>query len=174
MLEVAAVLGGRPARGAAQRRFVAAHVQAMDAITVDLHEQHDAWVAARAEVEALAGTTIVAAPLDAPKRGGALVVLLVALMFPAFLVWDLVRLGARGVVALLDGVALRVRTIGTLSVRAARQLAVAAARVRRQWTEVRLAFATAGVEARRRVTAARLRTRLRISRLRRQRRTRAG
>src|SRR4029078_3977841 len=84
---------------------------------------------ARAEIEAIAGVTV-AEVTDEPARGGLLVSVLVVLLFPAFLLWDVARLTGRGLVSLVDGLALRVRTIGTLLARAARCLATAAGRAR--------------------------------------------
>ena len=74
LLETAALLVGRPPRGAAQRRFVAARVRALTATAAELRERHEAWTEARAELDAIGpGVAAPAAPADRPARAGLLV-----------------------------------------------------------------------------------------------------
>jgi hypothetical protein len=106
VLEVAAVLGGRPARGGAQHRCVAARVAVLTSLRDELLERQHALDAAREEL----GVT--GAGGEGPReRGGPLVLLFVALLVPFVVGWELVRVVVRVVLALWDGVALRLRGV---------------------------------------------------------------
>jgi hypothetical protein len=166
MLEVAALLGGRPPRGAAQRRFVDARMRVLCDATADLRERHEAWVEATAEVQAMAPATEAPAG-TAERRPGVLAGLLVVLLLPVFLTWDLVRGIGLGVVALFDGLALRLRSTGTLLVRGARRCGRTIALAGARWTAIRTGVAASACEAHARVVAARLRLRLHLRRARR-------
>jgi hypothetical protein len=165
LLEVAALLGGRPPRGAAQRRFVAARVAAMADTAADLQQRHEVWVAACDEVEALVPDT----PLQEPSetRSGPLVAVLVVLLFPLFLGWDLLRAMACGLVALGDGSALRLRTTGRLVAQLGSGAIGLLKRARAAWTGACDEVVAAVREAHHRVSSARLRVRLRVRRARR-------
>jgi hypothetical protein len=163
LLEVAGLLGGRSPRGGAQRRFVAAHVAAMTDAALDLRERHSAWTAARAEVNAISPADIT----TEPAPGGVLVGLFVIVLFPLFLLWDVVRGAGRGIVSLLDGVALRLRTAGRLAVRAGAAVVGFTVRSFRAWEIARDRVIDSAREARHRVVAARVRLRLRLRRARR-------
>jgi hypothetical protein len=165
LLEVAALLGGGLPRGATQRRFVAARVRAMTAAAADLEQQHQAWVAAIAEVDALAPSPPLEAPL--PRRDGPLVGVLVLVLLPGFLAWDLLCATARAGVALVEGLALRLRMASRLLARAASAAGALVGRARDVWTSARKDLAVATREAHHRVTAARIRLRLRLRRARR-------
>lgn len=166
LLEVAALLGGGPPRGGAQRRFVAARVEALCEITVALRERHDALDAARDEVEALAPTPADDLAPAATTASGPLVGLFVVVLFPAFMGWDAVRGTARLVVAFVDGVALRVRTTAGLLFRAGRALVRTVAKAFDAWAAIRDRVLASAREARHRVAAARLRLKLRLRRAR--------
>ena len=165
LLEAAAVLAGRPPRGAAQHRFTAARVQAMRDAATEMCEWHEAWTAARAELEVIAPTT--SPPGPAPSRPGAMVGLLAVVLLPAFLAWDGGRLAVRCVLALFDGLALRLRATGRLFGRAACGLVGLAGLARRVWNDARAVLADAAVESRHRSVALRLRVRLRLRQARR-------
>jgi hypothetical protein len=164
LLEAAALLAGRPPRGAAQRRFIAARVAAMTDATAALDERHEAWTQARAEVDAISFVALSEAPAQ-PARD-LLVGVLVVVLLPAFLVWDLVRALGHGILALLDGIALRVRTLGCLIVRGVMAGAAVLQRVGDMWAGLRERLVDAVSEAHHRVAAARLRLRLRLRRAR--------
>lgn len=163
LLEVAALLGGRPPRGASQRRFVAARVTAMVSSSDDLRERHQLWTEATAEVDAI-GSPV---PPAEESRGGVLVTVFVALLFPLFLGWDLVRGVGRAVVGFVEGLALRVRTAGRLVVQAVASLGGLVVSAFRAWASVRDRVVESAREAHHRVAAARLRMRLRFRRARR-------
>ena len=175
LLESAALLAGRPPRGAAQRRFVAARVRVMEETAAALEERHGAWTAARAEVDGLAtpglgDATEAAAPpevVEARSRPGLLVGVLVVLLMPAFVAWDLVRGTGRAAVALADGVALRLRTAGVLAVRGICAAGRGVLRAGAAWWALRRHLVVAAGEARHRVVAARLRVQLHLRRARR-------
>ena len=166
VLEVAAVLAGRPPRGATQRRFVESRVRMMKATTAELRERHHAWTEARAEVDSIAsGVTL---PAIAPQtRDGLLVRFLVVTLFPLFAAWDLVQLTARGAIGLCDGVALRLRTIARIASRAALTVAATLRDLSRRWTEVRTTIVRAVGETRHRFVATRVRVRIRLRQARR-------
>jgi len=92
--EVAAVLAGRPPRAASQRRFVDVRLQAMNDAASELEERHQAWSAARAEVDAIAAGILLPEP-SLPTRDGVLVRMLVVVLFPGFAAWDAMRFGGR-------------------------------------------------------------------------------
>lgn len=163
LLEVAALLGGRPPRGATQRRFVAARVAAMVSTTDDLRERHQLWTEAAAEVDAI-GSPV---PAAEESRGGVLVVVFVGLLFPLFLGWDLVRGVGRAVVGVVEGLALRVRTAGRLVVQGVASVGGLVARAFHAWASMRDRVVESAREAHHRVAAARLRMRLRLRRARR-------
>ncbi len=176
LLEVAAVLAGRPPRGAAQQRLVRARVAAWTATAADLRAHHDSWREAVAELDALAPSPDRDAEPAAPRRAdGALVGVLLVVLAPVFLAWELVTGAVRGAVALADGVALRLRTAGHACVwavraaalglgRALRAAVAVLARTVRRWAELRRRVVAAAVEARGRFIAARLRLRLALRR----------
>ena len=161
VLEVAAVLAGREPRGGAQRRFVTARVRALQSTAADLRDWHESWRLACDEVEGIAPTTPPAA-VPAPAADGHLVTALVVLLFPVFLVWDVVRAGGRGMVGLLDGLALRIRTTARLVVRAGGATVDYIQQAARSWARLRDATVEATTEARRRFLALRLRVQLRL------------
>lgn len=167
VLEAAALLAGRPPRGAAQRRFVDARSRAMSEAAAELRERHEAWIAAWTEVDALAPVVPPEQAVPAPSSPGALVSLLVVLLFPAFVGWDIVCVTGRGLAALADGLALRARTAGILAVRAVLAVAALGARARGVWRDLRSALVDAVTEAHRRISSARLHLRLRLRRARR-------
>jgi hypothetical protein len=174
LLDVIAVLGGREPRGGAQRRFVAAHLAALEQTAASLQEWHDAREAALAELVVLVpeGTP---PPLTRPDEPApALAKILLVALLPLFAAWELVILAARAIVALADGVLLRARTLVVVSgrglVRAGRSLSVA----RALWTDARAAVVLAAREAARDAIAIRARVRVQVRRAMRSRRLRAG
>ena len=167
VLEVAAVLAGRPPRGAAQRRLVAVRVRALHDTAAGLRSHHESWREATAEVDALAPAGPAAPTSHGPSGprqdgGGPLVTVLLVVLAPAFLAWELATGGVRAAGALADGVALRARTAGRAAVWAGRGTATLAARTARRWVSLRHRVAAAAAEARARFLAARLRARLRL------------
>jgi hypothetical protein len=54
LLEVAAVLAGRPPRGAAQHRLVRVHTETWTTTAADLRAHHESWREAVAELDSLA------------------------------------------------------------------------------------------------------------------------
>jgi hypothetical protein len=106
VLEVAAVLGGRPARGGAQHRCVAARIATLSALTEELLERQGSLDAARDELGVPAADEV-----EGVRGGGPLVLVFVALLVPFMVGWEV----ARGVVhigiALWDGIALRLRGV---------------------------------------------------------------
>lgn len=174
VLEVAAVLGGRPPRGAAQRRFVEARVRAIEAMTAAAEERHAAWLAARAEVEAISAIPL-SDPVPAPPTSRSLVRLFVVVLFAAFILWDLGGLIVRAAMSLVDGLALRARAAIRLLMDAGLLIARFARRSLRQWRQVRAALVLAAREARGEAAAARTRLRLHMRSARRNvRRARVG
>lgn len=172
LVEVAAVLGGRPPRGAAHRRFVAARVAALQKAASELRDWHESWVAAQAELDLIDPKLL---PQEAPsaRRGGVLTTVLVIVLFPAFLLWDAARGIGRGAISALDGLALRVRTAARLVVRAGRFTASMVVDATRRWTDVRDRILAAAREARARFVAGRVRLRAQ-TRLARRRAARSG
>jgi hypothetical protein len=145
---------------------VAARVKALMDVASELRERHDAWVAARAEIDAIAAVSMPEAPR--PQRTGLLVSVLVVVLVPAFLAWDVLTLAVRAVAALLDGLALRLRTAARLVAGAGHGAVVLAMRARRAWDRGRDALVVAATEAHHRVAAGRVRLRLRLRRARRE------
>jgi len=138
LFEVASLLGGRPPRGAAQRRFVAARIAALSEAAGALREWHELWVEACAELSTAAEPIPPAESLERPPaRPGVLVTVVVVFLVPVFLFWEAVLLIGRAELALLDGVALRTRTAGRLLVRGVVATAALAARVRGVWIDAR-------------------------------------
>src|SRR5205823_1455134 len=130
-----------------------------------LRERHAAWTQARAEVDAI---SFVAIPERHPQPSRDPVVgVLVVVLLPAFVGWDLLRAAGHGLVALVDGLALRVRTLGCLVVRAAAGVVAVLERVGHAWAGVRARLTFAASEARHRFVVARLRLRLRLRQIRR-------
>jgi hypothetical protein len=176
LLEVAAVLAGRPPRGSAQQRLVRVRVAAWTATAADLRAHHDSWREAVAEIDALApGPDREDRPAAPGPASGALVGVLLVVLAPVFLAWELVTGSVRAAVALADGVALRARTAGRALVwavraavvglgRALRAAAAVLARTVRRWAELRRRVVAAAAEARGRFIAARLRVRLAVRR----------
>jgi hypothetical protein len=175
LLEVAALLAGRPPRGGAQRRFVAARVDAMASAAAALRDRHHAWTAARAEVDAIAPSALDESRTDgAPvqsEASGPLVGLLVVVLLPAFVLWDAVCGSGRALVALVDGFALRLRTAGALALRLVAGAGSLVVRGYHAWHDIRVHVMAAAKEARHHVVAARLRLRLQLRRARRRTRT---
>jgi hypothetical protein len=85
---------------------------------------------------------------------------LLVVLAPVFLAWELVTGTVRALVALADGLALRVRTAGRALLWALRAGLTLLARTRRRWAELRRLVVAAAAEARGRFLAARLRARL--------------
>lgn len=160
LLETAALLVGRPPRGRAQWRLVEARVRALADVVAELEERHQAWVEARRELDEMAPPPAVeTAPTE---RSGVPLRMLVAVLLPFFLTWDALAFAGRMALALVEGVAIRLRATGRVALRAGRVFTGAAAAARRSWTELRSTFATAARDARRVATAAGLRVRLRL------------
>jgi hypothetical protein len=159
LLEVAALLGGRPPRGGAQRRFVAGHVQAMRDCTTAL-------AAARAEVEALSPDDPGPEPTTS-RAAGPLVAAMVVVLLPTLLAWDIGRGVVHGLLALLDGLAFRARTTARLVVRGAAAVGAVGVAAVRSWGELRERVVMSSREAWRRVVALRMAARLRLRRARR-------
>jgi hypothetical protein len=111
VLEVAAVLGGRPARRSSQRRFVEVRLAALERLVTELTERHEAWRAAMDELDALASPELGVTAVEPPAGSTWLSTLLLVLLAPAFLFVDLLRGVVRLAVALFEGVALRIRTV---------------------------------------------------------------
>ena len=153
VIETAAILGGRPPRGGAQRRFVAARVSALTDLTTDLRERHEAWTAARAELDALV-PPIEPSPPARPRPGVVVFVGMVVLL-PFMLAWDAVLATGHGLLALADGVVLRVRLVG----RAVVGLVTSSVDL---WRELRASAIAAAREASGRAAAARVRLRMRL------------
>jgi hypothetical protein len=168
LLEVAAALAGREPRGAAQRRLVAGRVAALRQVEDDLYAHHVAWREAVAEVDALAPTESevgTAAPTSAgfaADRDGPMVTLMLILLSPLFLAWELVTGTLRALRALVDGVALRIRTAARAVRWALHAVGWLIAGAIRQWAALRRRVVAAAGEARARFIAARLRLRLRF------------
>jgi hypothetical protein len=167
LYDVAAVLVGRPARGAAQRRFVVVHTRVLTAMAADLHERHAAWTAAMAEVDAISPQAPTAPASPTPEKDGALVTALLVALSPGFIAWDLVCGTVRGLVGLRDGLTLRMRAVARLVLRAIAAVGDLLVRTARAWRSVRLRVAAAGSEARHRFLATRVRLRHRLRTLRR-------
>lgn len=167
LLEVAAVLAGRPPKGAAQHRLVRAHTETWAATAADLWAHHQSWREAVAELDALAPPPPAAAETDGAEpeaSGGWLVGAMLIVLAPAFLAWELVTGTGRAVVALADGFALRVRTAGRALLWTLRAGADLLARTVRRWADLRRRVMAAAADARGRFLAARLRARLRLRR----------
>ena len=147
VLEVAALLCGRPPRGGTQQRFVASRVNVLHDLAASTREWHAAWLAACAELD------VTTEPQSEHRSSGLLVAGLVVVLLPVFLVWDLARGAGHAVVALVEGTVLRMRTL----VRVVATAVVAAAG---QWSLVRDRMLVAVRDARTRVTEIRLRLRL--------------
>jgi hypothetical protein len=172
LLEIAAVLAGRPPRGAAQHRLVRAHTETWTTTAADLRAHHESWREAVAELDALAPAQATAENAEADtagtkEPGGWLVGAMLVLLAPAFLAWELVTGAMRALVALADGLALRVRTAGRALVWTLRAGVTLVARTLRRWAELRRRVVAAAVEARGRFVTASLRARLHLRRRRR-------
>jgi hypothetical protein len=96
-----------------------------------------------------------------------LATILLWLMAPLFIVWEIGAAACRGMSALVDGIALRLRTILRLLIRAFAAGGRAIVAAGRRWREARLRFIGSWTEARRQFTAARFRLSLRMRRARR-------
>jgi hypothetical protein len=178
VIDVAAILGGRSAKGGSQRRFVDCRMQVMAHLEADLSERHEVWNAALAEVDALdapqasgdadAGREVPKASDEDQPDNGCLVRVFVVVLMPFLLFWELCRGAVRGVVALVDGLALRGRTVLRFAWRAVRRAAAALRSVFRQWNLLRqrviLSFKTARHELA--AVRARMHRQLRITRRR--------
>jgi hypothetical protein len=169
LLEVAAVLAGRPPRGAAQQRLVRACCETWAATAAELRAHHRCWREAMAELDALdpplgLDPDLIGDPAETRSHteGGWLVGALLVVLAPLFLAWELVTGLARTLVALADGLALRVRTAGRALVWALQAAGALMVRTVRRWAEVRRRVVAAAAEARGRFLAARLRVRLRL------------
>jgi hypothetical protein len=162
LLEMAAVLAGRPPKGAAQHRLVRVRTEAWAVTAAHLRAHHESWREAVAELDALAPLPPAEAEPDrAVTRapGGWMVGVLLVVLAPVFLAWELVTGTVRALVALADGLALRVRTAGRALLWALRAGLTLLAHTRRRWAELRR-LVVAAAEARGRFLAARLRARL--------------
>jgi hypothetical protein len=84
-----------------------------------------------------------------------------------FLAWDLTLGTGRATMALVSGLALRIRMVGRLVVRAGHDLVTYGVQVLRRWSEFRAGLHRAARRARGRFLATRLRLRLRVTRARR-------
>jgi hypothetical protein len=155
VLEVAAVLGGRAPRRASQRRFVSVRVAALESVAADLGERHEAWRAAIRELDELVPHEDHRAEIDDASGPGWLSVCLLVALAPAFLLVDLVRGTGRVVLALVEGIALRLRTVLDLVVAGARAMASAVAAARRGWRAFTAGVRDAARTARGRFVAAR-------------------
>ena len=164
LLPVAIALAGREPSGRRQRWFVRSRVQALQAIAEELSDRHVAWVEARAEVEALGQTdqADVLASVTGDETSGPLVALLVVLLLPVFLVWDLIRATVTAVRSLRDALAMRLAATWTVIVAVAgagtRLFAAAWLRCQR----VKALITASVVAARHRVAVIRTRVRLRL------------
>jgi hypothetical protein len=167
MLEVAAVLTGRPVKGAAQRRFVDARASALTATAAELRERHQLWTEAQAEVDSISGLTLPDRTEEAHTTGGPVVALLVVVLFPMFFSWDVVVVIGRALLALVDGLALRLRMIARLALLATQGALAFLARAREVWTYLRTTLLEAALEAHHRSSSVRLRLRLQVRRARR-------
>ena len=158
VLEVATVLGGRPARRASQRRFVAVRKSALESMATELSERHEAWRAAMQELDDLVPVDradLPVAPQKPEPGSGWLSTVLLVVLAPAFLVVDLVRGTGRAVVALVEGVALRLRTIVDLLAAGIRAVGRAIARALRSWRHITASIREAARASRGRFVAAR-------------------
>jgi hypothetical protein len=169
VLEAAAIFGGRPVRGATHRRYVQQRCALLDHLTVELTDRAKALAAATAEVDELdplptTGTDRDLASSPSPSSSDPLATALLVLLGPLFVAWELGATFVRGAIALVDGIALRLRTIARLSARAfvavCRSVLVAA----RRWRDARDRLAVSWREARRQFAVARFRVRLRLHR----------
>jgi hypothetical protein len=109
LLEIAAHLGGRPPRGAAQRRFVARHVLLFHDDDASMRARHEAWVAAHAELDAI--SPVVETVSATQSRLRLTVALFVALIVPFVVMWDVIGGAGRMVVLTVEAVALRCRIV---------------------------------------------------------------
>jgi hypothetical protein len=167
LLEVAAILLGRPPRGATQRRLVAAHMAAMAETAAQLRQWSEAWIAARAELEELCSVLPPERPVDqVDDRADLLVGVLTVTLAPFFIAWDGLRLTARALVLLVDGLALRIRTVACLVVRAASCIGALAVRAHQAWMAARVRVVAAAVNAHRRFGGTRAQILLRFRRAR--------
>ena len=127
LLEVAAVLVGRPVHGGVLRRFVAVRTAFLTDLADDLDDRAAAWAAAMAELEVISPAP---APREPTAKGdGTLVTVLVVVLAPLFLAWDLTLGTGRAARALVVGVVLRIRMAGRLTVAAGRAVAMCGIRV---------------------------------------------
>jgi hypothetical protein len=170
VLEAAAIFAGRPVRGGAQRRYVQSRAETLAGMAAELTERAEALSAAHAELAPY--SVDVYPPASADRDTFAMVLLVV--FAPAFVVWEVLA----GVVtlswALADGVMLRGRTLGRLTVRGATTLVGTVSRTVRRWSELRQRVKASWQEARHRFVAAKLRLRLRLRLARRAARAHAG
>jgi hypothetical protein len=157
LLDVATVLVGRPPRRGSTARFVEDRVAQLGRMADGLDEERAAWLAAVTEVEALSPSPPAEAPRDA--EDGRLVTVLLVVLVPFFLTWDLARGTVRVIVALAVGCRLRIRMAGRLLLRAGRVLHDRLGLVVRRWAHLRARLGGASREARRRFVAVRLRYR---------------
>jgi hypothetical protein len=172
VIEVAALLCGRPPRGRTQERFVAARVVAFRSEAEQLWERHDALNEARAELDRLDPPAVVAAASaegepDWERGSGVLVAAFVVMMMPAFLAGDLARGLGRLVLTFASGVALRARTVVRLVLSTLAGFGRLLARSFRAWRAIRAQVVAAARDAHRQVVSVRLRIRLSARRARR-------
>jgi hypothetical protein len=148
---------------------VRVHTETWAATAAGLRAHHESWREAVAELDTLAPPPLTAEPVteEAEEPGGWLVAAMLVLLAPAFLAWEVVTGAVRAVVALADGLALRVRTAGRALVWMLRAAVALLARTVRRWAELRRRVVAAAVEARGRFVAASVRGRLRFRRRRR-------
>lgn len=155
VLEVAAMLGGRAARRASQRRFVAARIAALRSVAAELTDRHDAWQAAMDELEALAPVDQGELIAERAAGPGWLSTMLLVLLAPGFLLVDLVRGAGRSIVALVEGLALRLRTIVELAMAVLRAVGRVVADALASWRALVAAMGEAARTARGRFVAGR-------------------
>ena len=160
VLEAAAIFAGRPVRGGAQRRYVASRAETMAALASDLHERAEALTAARAEVAGESCTVLL--PADSNPDPDTWATVLLVLFAPAFVAWEIAAGLARLLWVLCDGIALRVRTLGRLAVRATGSVRTTVIRTARRWTDVRQRVKASCQEARHRFIAAKVQVRIRL------------
>lgn len=168
LLEVAAMLAGRAPDGPAQQQHVVARTRYLGELAVALDERGDAWQQAVTELDA--EWPEVLAPPAAPGRDRDAVTVLVVLLSPFFVAWDVVVGAARGSVALVPAVARRVRAAWDAALGAVTGLLRSVVAAARRWRTYRDRVRAAFAEARARMIAARLRLRIRLRRLRSRRR----
>jgi hypothetical protein len=145
LLEAAALFAGRTPRRGVQRRYVRQQVEALAALASDL----EAVVEARSELDALDPD----AALLPERCRDVLATVLLWVLGPFFVAWEVGAAAVRLTIAFVDGVLLRLRIVLALGWRLLRGVDDAWRRFRASWAEARARF-----------VGARLRIRLRLRR----------